>query len=191
MAANSLNLVGGPAPYREALTARLEMVGITVDTTEGVDVLVICCTDQQHWDQAADSALWTPTVVVITELDLDLIVRALALGAGVVHMDTPTDIMVDVIQAAVAGEALLPLAVTQSLASHVPPARQDLIDTALEGVELRIAEALLADRSIAQIADDLSYSDRTIRRKLQGIYLKLGAVDRRSAIEVLRSRTNT
>ncbi len=182
-------LVGGPTPYREALTARLEASGIVVDATADVDVLVICCTDQKYWDQAADAALWIPTVVVISEFDLGQVSRALALGAGVVLMDTPTCFMVDVIQAAVAGEVLLPLAVAQSLVTSVKPTHKDLSDVVLEGVELQIASGLLAGRSINQIANELNYSDRTIRRKLQRMYLKLGVTDRQSAIEALRYHT--
>ncbi len=186
MAADSVSLVGGPAPYREALTARLAASGIGIG--EGADVVVICCTNESLWSQAADSVLWTPTVIVIADLGLDLFVRALALGAGVVHLDTKTEIMLDVIRAAAAGEALLPLAVTQALATYEPPGSKDIIGTEFEGVEKRIVEALVAGQSIAEIADVLSYSDRTVRRKLQGIYLKLGVTNQREAVLMLRSR---
>lgn len=188
MAAKSISLVGGPAPYREAMLIRLEAAGFDVAASEG-DALMICCVTDEQWAQAADSALWTPTVVVVRDLELDLFVKALSLGAGVVHLDTPTEIMVDVVRAAIAGEALLPLAITQALASYVPPSKQQITDTALEGIELEIADGLVADHTITQIASDLSYSDRTIRRKLQGIYLKLGVLDRNAAIEELRSRS--
>ncbi len=187
MAATTVRIIGGPAPYREALAARLEVVGLSVVQGDA-DVLVICCATAGHWDQAADSALWTPTVVVIPDLELEAFVRALALGAGAVHLDTPTEVMVDVVVAAIAGEALLPLAITQALASHRPPSTQQMTEMALEGVELHIVEGLLAGLKIGQIATELSYSDRTIRRKLQGIYLKLGVQGRAEAIELLRSR---
>ncbi len=180
-------MVGGPAPYREALSAKLEATGFTVSVDEG-EALVIACSCDLDWQQAADSALWTPTVVVIQDLDVDHYVRALALGAGAVHLDTPTDIIVDVIRAAIAGEALLPLVVTQALASYRPPTQAQMTDSELQGIELKIVDGLLANRTIAQIARDLSYSDRTIRRKLQGIYLKLGVAGRAAAIDELRAR---
>lgn len=55
--------------------------------------------------------------------------------------------------------------------------------------EAEIADGLRAIRSIMQIADELNYSDRTIRRKLQGIYIELGVPDRRAAVEALRQRS--
>ncbi len=188
MATEMIELVGGPAPYREALSARLEAAGFAVGGAEDAGALVIHCDSDERWAHAADSALWTATVVVVSDLEIDCFVRALAMGAGVVHMDTPTEVMVDVVKAAIAGEALLPLALTRSLASHRPPSRNEIVDASLEGIEVQVAEGLLAGRTITQIADDLSYSDRTIRRKLQGVYLKLGVPNRTAAIEKLKAR---
>lgn len=178
--------MGGLAPYREALAARLARDGWeTVDGSDR-DALVICCTTEEHWSEAADNALWVPTVVVITELDVALYRRALALGAGAVHVDNPTDIIFDVIRAAVSGESLLPMSISQQLALETEADAERA--NRLDGIEAEIVDGLLADRSILQIADDLHFSDRTIRRKLQGIYIKLGVHDRRGAIEALRLR---
>ncbi len=189
MMPTAVALVGGPAPYREALTATLEAAGFVVAARPGdAGALVICCTNEELWEQAANAALWTPTVVVITDLDIDAFVRALALGAGVVHLDTPTGVMVDVVVAAISGEALLPLAVSRALAAHVPPTAQHITSVELDDLEVRIAEALAAGQTVGQIASLLSYSDRTIRRKLQGIYLKLGVSDRTAAMKELKSR---
>ncbi len=189
MMTEKIDLVGGPAPYREALTARLEASGFAVEGAEDTLALVIHCDSEERWVHAADAAMWTATVVVISDLEIDRFVEALAIGAGVVHMDTPTEVMVDVVKAAIAGEALLPLAITRLLASHMPPGRNEIVDTSLEGVELQVAEGLLAGRTITQIAEDLSYSDRTIRRKLQGVYLKLGVPNKTAAIEELKARS--
>ena len=184
----AVRLVGGPVPYREALTIRLDAAEIRV-ADEEVEAVVVFAASECDWDVAGSSAGDLATVVVIPELDLDHVVRALALGAGVVHLDTPTEIMVDVIRAAVSGEALVPLAITKALAAHLPPSRHDIVGTSLEGLEVQIADALIADKSVGEIARELHYSDRTIRRKLQGIYLKLGVQDRPAAVERLRATT--
>jgi DNA-binding NarL/FixJ family response regulator len=189
MATGKIDLVGGPAPYREALAARLEAAGFVVEGTDDVLALVIYCDSDDRWAHAADAALWTATVAVVPDLEIDRFVRALAMGAGVVHLDTPTDVMVDVVRAAISGEALLPLAITRTLASHDPPGREQILETSLEGIELQVAERLLAGETINQIADGLNYSDRTIRRKLQGIYLKLGVPNRTAAMEELKVRS--
>ncbi len=189
MSSEQIDLVGGPAPYREALTARLESKGFVVGPKDNVHALVIYCDTDERWTHAADVALWTATVVVVSELELDHFVKALALGAGVVHLDTPTEVMVDVVEAAIAGEALLPLAITRSLASHLPPGREQIVDASFEGIEMQVVDGLIAGQTITQIASDLSYSDRTIRRKLQGIYLKLGVPNRTAAVEELKARS--
>ncbi len=185
MTSTLVGVVGGSAPYQEALTAKLNAVGYHVADGDDRDALII--TDD-HWAQAEDSALWTPTVIVVSQLDFNLFAKALAVGAGAVHVDTPTGIMVDVLRAAMAGEALLPLAITQALGISFTSQAQPELNSRprLRGIEVEIAEGLLAERTIVQIARDLSYSDRTIRRKLQGIYLKLGVADRTAAIQYLQ-----
>lgn len=187
MSALSVSILGGPAPYCEALARKLKTAELAVSEGDRGNVLVIFCDSERTWDHATDSALWTPTVAVLPDLDVDQFAKALALGAGAVHLDTPTDVMVEVIKAAIDGEALLPLAITQALASkHLPGGAPPT--GAIEGVEAQIADGLLAARTNSQIAGDLNYSDRTIRRKLQGLYLKLGVSSRADAIEQLRGR---
>ncbi len=188
-----VRLRNGPMPYREALERRLLERGYAVshDEADQVDCTVIVARSQADWDEASDLVLWTPTVVVIEVLEIELYTRALSLGAGVVQIDTSTSIMVDAIGAAISGETILPLSIAPALAAHKPPETHDLVNTPLTPVEEQVASALVADKTVAEIASELHYSERTIRRHLQGIYLKLGATNRKDAIRMYAKRFET
>lgn len=119
-------IVGGPAPYREALSARLSSRGRSVTTEPPIEessatlhqvvpasatVAVFHCATTADWERLAgsDDAGYLGRVAVIIQLEASLYRRALAMGVGVVHHDTSTDIMAQVIESAGHGEALLPM----------------------------------------------------------------------------------
>ena len=72
---------------------------------------------------------------------------------------------------------------------NLPPSRHDIVGTSLEGLEVQIADAVDRRQVCRRDRSRTHYSDRTIRRKLQGIYLKLGVQDRPAAVERLRATT--
>lgn len=182
-------LSGGPAPYREALVRRLDNAGLElIDAPDDTCAVVSYVGDDSGWDVVAAFVELQPVIAVLPDPMIELYVRALASGAGAVQIDTPTEAMIDVILAAIRGESLLPLSVTQALSQHMPPTSADIVGEPLTPLEERVAQALVAGTTIAAIAKELNYSDRTLRRKLQGLYLKLGVVDRYGAITALKSR---
>jgi len=184
-----VEILGGPTPYREALVTRLERQGhvayensLTDARQAASDVAVIYCGPEDSWAAAAEESPDQPVVVVLAELDPDLYARALTMGAGVVHIDVSTEILVSVIEATLNGEAVVPLVIAQKLgASWIPKIEM----SALTPLEVQLGEALVEGVALHQLADRLSYSDRTIRRKLQGLYIKLGVADRAGAIRAL------
>lgn len=184
---NTVALAGGPVLYREAVAARLHQSGaVVIDTvaspeadTAPAEVTLWYCDEGSDWDWDIGSH---PTVVVLPRLDVELYIRALRRGAGAVHVDTSSEIIVAVAEAAAMGEVLLPMGVAQALTSPKP---DGTVDSTLTRVERRIARLLLEDASTARIANELSYSDRTIRRRLQTLYIKLGAKDRETAIAAI------
>ena len=151
----------------------------------GHDAALMFCETETDWESVAVEATRNPTAVVLPQLSVDLIAQALRLGAGAVHIDTSTEIIVDVHEAAMSGEALMPLTVAQHLAQRWVPMGNLL---GLSSEEQVVAESLAAGTTIQQLADTLGYSDRTIRRKLQGISLKIGATDRYEAIRILQAQ---
>ena len=100
-------------------------------------------------------------------------------AAGVVYVDTSSEATVDVIDAAVGGEVVLPRQAAQSIAALAqrmrPPSELD------EGEE-RLLRALASGRTVVDLAREMHYSERTVRRHLHSLYLKLGVTNRAGAI---------
>jgi DNA-binding NarL/FixJ family response regulator len=96
-----------------------------------------------------------------------------------VHLRTSSEIIVETARAAASGEALLPVGLAQSLAVK---AQATEMPAGLDATELDLVSALACNHSIARMAHSLGYSDRTIRRRLQTLYVKLGVATRGEAI---------
>lgn len=184
-------IVGGPMPYREALTARLDGRGYKVvdgvlTEVPGSTVAVFYCADESGWRdlEATDEAGLLGRVAVVTELDPALYRRAIAMGVGVVHHDTSTEIIAHVIESAGHGEALLPMSVARRLVSDVGDASGGA-DSQLDALELELLRGLVTGETVVAMAERFHFSERTIRRRLQSAYLKLGVDDRVAAIRVI------
>ena len=194
-------IVGGPAPYREALTARLASRGQSVTTEPpieeapaalhqvvppGATVAVFHCATESDWERLAgsDDAGYLGRVAVIVQLEAALYRRALSMGAGVVHHDTSTDIMAQVIESAGHGEALLPMQVARRLMDE-PSASESLDAITLDHLETELLRGVVEGETIVSLGERFHFSERTIRRRLQSAYLKLGVGDRTGAIRVI------
>lgn len=171
--------------YLEAVTARLRAEGSEViETTDRdlADVALVWCDTAQDWD-ALNDFLPRPAVAVLPSFDLDGFIRALRAGAGIAHIATSSELVIAAAAAAVQGETLLPIGLAQRLAAQ--SATSDEAD-AFTPVERNLITALAQDQTIAEIVEQVHYSDRTIRRRLQGLYLKLNVHSRGEAIEKIR-----
>ena len=193
--------MGGPAPYREALSARLAARGLSVTTVPPIDdapavlrgvvpssatVAVFHCSGEDDWELLVGSqgAGYLGRVAVIVQLDASLYRRALATGAGVVHHDTSTDIMAQVIESAGHGEALLPMQVARQLVSE-PSANEAADRRVLDELELELLRGVTEGETVVALGERFHFSERTVRRRLQSAYLKLGVDDRIGAIRVI------
>ena len=179
-----------PRPVLEALRSELatsaagEIADGETTAEVGVRVVVLAyCYLPEHWD---DMGAWCgdedAVVAMVTELEVDQYARALTAGAtGVVHFDTPASTVVGVIAAAARGEVVLPLFAAYSLASRWADA---LVVDDVTDYEKDLLRKLAAGERINDIAEHFAYSDRTIRRHLQSIYMKLGAANRYEAVRL-------
>lgn len=181
-----MQLLGGPAPYREAVVDRLVDRGFTTgdatDEVGGRRVVIICCEDEERWTELAARAVDPDNVViaVLPALLLDDYIRALVAGAaGVIHIDTPTLAMAEAIERSMEGEVLLPRQAAQSMAAL---ASRERPPTELDDAEAMLLQAVAAGRTIVGLAEELHYSERTVRRHLQSLYIKLGVPNRAGAI---------
>lgn len=177
--------VNCPAPFREAVGTRLAARQFELATGGDSDVLAIYCASESAWAvlaEQAQSERSPVTVAIIDRLDLDQYAQALAMGAaGVVYADTSAEIIAEAIDAATRGEVLLPRYAAQAIARR---AVRDAPVATLDAAELDLLRALAEGETAVSLAERLAYSERTVRRYLQNVYLKLGVANRSSAIHV-------
>lgn len=186
-----VSIVGGPVPYREALSTRMVDRGWRVitdapsDSERSAAVVVHYCDTESGWSDvettAASDALGV--VAVIMTLDPALYRRALSVGAGVVHHDTSTEIMAQVIESAGHGEALVPMHVARQLVTERDTAPSTGV-AALTTLESDLLRGVIDGETMVALAERFHFSERTIRRRLQSAYLKLGVDDRTGAIRL-------
>lgn len=197
----TVTLIGGAAPFREAVGAALARTdGLSVDdglvdTSAEIEVpdgsdsaavdrrlIAIYCDREERWIElealAADESAMT--LAILTELDVAEYARALSVGAdGVVHADSSSSIIANVARAATTGEIVLPSFVARSLAAT---AQNRSVPTTLTDHEQALLAQLCDGARVADLADRFSYSERTIRRQLQNLYLKVQVTSRAQAI---------
>lgn len=186
-------LDGGSAPLREALTARFEArdvrVVTSIDEVESdlhgrVVALTYCRTDEDWQRFAAQSTMGLLAyVALIEQLDLEQYRRALRIRAGVVHVDTSTEIIAAVTLAAGEGEAVLPMEMAHRLAQGGEQ-RHDHNDD-LDFIETEFLRSIAQGETIVSLAERHHYSERTIRRRLQSAFVKLGVENRAEAIRAI------
>ena len=168
--------------YVEAVTARLRADGsevVDVADRHLADVTLVYCDTAGDWEVLAD-VLPSPAVAVLPSFDVDGFIRALREGAGVAHIATSSEMVVAAAEAAAHGEALLSIGLAQRLATQ--SATSDEADAFTE-IERILIGALARGKTIHEIVEEIHFSDRTVRRRLQGLYLKLGVHSRGEAIE--------
>lgn len=179
-------------PVREALAADLTANGSGVlcsdpdvldDHARKRAITLVYCDSEENWQYlAAVAADEFVVVAMIVELEIDHYARALAAGAsGVVHYDTPSSIVTSVLHAADRGEVVLPTFAGHALAAAWA---DEPVPEAVTDYEVRLLTLLASGARLTDVADEVAYSDRTIRRQLQSLYLKLGVANRYDAIRL-------
>ena len=179
-----VEISGGLIAYNEAVLAQLAHSGIEPGrrVPGSVWIAIVHCDEPQRWERlealASDSEC--VAVAVVPTLDLDGYIRALSAGAsGIVYVDMPSAITADVVRAAVHGEVLLPRQAAQHLAAL---AKREQPQSELQDSEIVLLRAVASGRTIVDLARDLNYSERTVRRHLENTYIKLGVHNRAAAI---------
>lgn len=178
---------GCPAPYEEAIRSRLDARPVANAEAER-HISLVYCNNAENWQLLSDlvSEGQSVIVAVIPDLDVPNYVRAISAGAdGVVYVDTPSETTVDVIVAAVHGEILLPQQAARSMAAL---AQREVPDSSLSVRESALLAALADGMTVGQLAAREHYSERTVRRHLQSLYLKLGVGTRSEAIALAAKR---
>lgn len=185
--------LGVAEPYRQAVYAGLDQTRFEPVAAENPEqwalnndefkMVVIQPTEPGDWLVIEKlSGLPQALVVVLTpDLSTEQFAHALALGCdGVVYADTTVEIIVSVIKAAWRGEVVLPVQAAQLMAKAM---RQETYDVPpLTSDEKQLLGELAVGCTVVELARQVGWSDRTLRRRLQTVYIKLGVANRAQAI---------
>lgn len=191
--ADRVSVVGGTPTWRRGMSALFSDAGYTTveyDTIadwnpgRGVQALIVAAENQD--DLAALRILTEahphiPVVAVSSDLSVSRMADAVRAGAIVgVDADEATATFVSVIEAAVAGHALVQPSMLKSLASRVPtvPDAAAWVTTDEADWLRRLAQGA----TVADLADAIGYSERETFRMLREAYSRIGATNRTEAI---------
>ncbi|MEX2323101.1 MAG: LuxR C-terminal-related transcriptional regulator [Acidimicrobiia bacterium] len=135
------------------------------------------------WDDLASFTGWPDVVVVLLaqELDTHHVARGFTAGcSGVVHLNGSAAWVRSVVEAAVRGEALLATEVVQELAVkvHTSPLNRG----SLTPPEASLLNELANGATIAKLARQFGWSERTLGRRLHDLKSKLRVTTRAQAI---------
>jgi DNA-binding NarL/FixJ family response regulator len=122
---------------------------------------------------AGISAQRVGVVIVTSSYEIGWYRRAYAAGAAVAHLDSPLDVIVDVMMARARGEVLCPAALLTSVVSS----RTQLLPS-----ERAVLRCIAAGHSVVEAANRTCYSERHVRRLLHSILVKAGTSDRTKAV---------
>ena len=184
-----VGMLGGPPLYLEAVAAELRAQGVEVvtddafsdpvDVLEAADVVLVYCETEADW-RHLETLDHSRAVAVLPDLRLEDLIRALAAGASATHLLTSSEIIVETVQAAATGEALLPIGLVQRIARRAVAGSEPADLSAIDQI---LIAALADDLTVPQMARDLNYSNRTIRRKLQSLYVRLDVATKQQAVQ--------
>lgn len=132
---------------------------------------------------ARERAAALPLVALTDYRDADLTVDVLAAGAtSVIPLDLPEPVTLAAIELAVAGVSAIESSSLAWLIDH-GAGRPDITDS-----ERGWLARLDAGLTIAELAVDAGYSERSLYRQLNSLYHRLGVHDRSAAIAEARRR---
>jgi DNA-binding CsgD family transcriptional regulator len=161
----SLALTAAPTDLAEWLAGTTTRAVVIGDGTQAA--LIPLCGDS------------STAIVLVGELEVGAYRRALAAGAhGVAHIDADPETIALVVQSAVAGEVVIPAEIARRLAGRAQPA-----DLQLSAEEIGMLQRLSDGATVVQLADELYLAERSVRRRLQNVYIRLGVPGRAAALK--------
>lgn len=184
-----LTVVGGTAMNRDAI--QMGFVGSESSSIESIAteleavVTVVFCNSQENQQLLTDLASEQDqyVIAIVPDLDVASFNRVLRHGAsGVVWEDTPVAHLADVTRAALHHDILLPAELVRMLTNGEIDPSPSVSD--LDPATAEILNALAGGMSMRDIAFRLSYSERTIQRRITNLCLSLGALTPAQAVHL-------
>jgi DNA-binding NarL/FixJ family response regulator len=122
-----------------------------------------------------------PVIAVITELTLTSFAEAIRQGStAVIDEDDPTEAIVLVLASALEGRPAVPQHLLRALAQLVPDARD--AESWLDPTQVSWLRAMARGVTVAELAQDIGYSERAMFRNLKNLYIRIGVRNRTEAL---------
>ena len=122
-----------------------------------------------------------PVVAGVTTSDLLTTSRALRAGANaVVGDDDKPEFVAESVRMTVGGRTALPTGVATSMALHVPDT--DDARSWINATQIEWLRAMAEGSTVADVAEDVGYSERAMFRQLKLLYGRLGVSNRTEAL---------
>jgi DNA-binding NarL/FixJ family response regulator len=120
-------------------------------------------------------------IAVLAEEDVEMHVKAVKAGAtaAVGRTATPEEVL-QVFNAAIRGVSMLPAEAVRTLAAPDAPQRNET--SQLTPREIEWLRALSQGSTVAQLAENVGYSERAMYRLLRGMYRRMHAANRTEAV---------
>lgn len=169
--------------YRHGLIRALEEAGYHVDTAAGWSdacstLTVAVVRSHEDRDRLASIEADPLVVAVLEDASPEHYVEALAAGASaVVAEDAPVMAVVEAVEAAMKGRAVLPIPIAQELAREANRWRPPL-----SGEEIEWLRKLAQGTTVSQLAEESFHSERDMYRVLRRLYARIGVASRAEAI---------
>lgn len=156
----------------ERLRPQVVLMDLRMPGRSGVEA---CREIKQRWPDIH-------VIMLTSYADDELVLEAISAGAeGYVLKKVEGGNLVEVIRAVARGEAVLDSAVTQKLLAHVRQAEQELSGLAFRSLserEIEVLSLVSKGKTNAEIAQQLSLSEKTVGNHVSAILDKLGVTNR-------------
>lgn len=128
---------------------------------------------------------WVSTFALVEQLDPQVWLEAVKAGAsGVADWSSAPETIIEAIVAAMQGEIRLPIELYRRQIGRIP---EPLTRLALAPSEVRWLQALSEGMTLRTMCDVEGLSIRTLQRRLQNLYLRMGVLNRDQAVALAAS----
>jgi DNA-binding NarL/FixJ family response regulator len=185
----SLVIAHPAAAFRRGLGSVLDPARFSVEQPESLDAwleqegsrALVVAETASGWEELLARGVEHPdvlVVVLVAEMEPGAYRHALAAGAaGVAHVDAAPELIAHVVSAAVDGEVVMPAEIARRVAGRAGAAPR------LGQEELAMLQDLSEGATVVELAERYFLAERSVRRKLQNVYMKLGATSRAEAMK--------
>lgn len=183
-----VTVVGGSPIWQRGMAGTAEEAGYRVTVAEGLSAWApsaerecIVVAALGGLDGFRERHRYVPILAVLETVDVASVADAIRAGAtGVLGADDSPDQMMMAIDRAIDGRVILPADVVAAMARLVP--EESDTSSWVSPDEVGWLRFMAAGGTVADLAEDIGYSERAMFRQLKSLYQRLGVRNRTEAL---------